>query len=567
MRKIAILPLCLFAAVTLAAQNPISNQVEVTRDFSPSTESAEKLTISPSMVDHVNIDMVSDIKYSITPTPWQSIFGTKPINPVKISTFAYEPRTPFYLRVGGAYNLRTLLDFYYTADTKPDAVFGVYVNHVADLAKVSNDMNEKLPSLSMRNNVGLYAEKLFAKKILTVDAYAENRWHKPYGAFELASNPLSNYYASGADINRTGVSAEVVFGDRFVDLSYFNYRIGVSGGYFLDNNKYSQAEVEGFVDLGWKIDRGDLNIGIKVRDVIGIGNLSDYNDLRVSVLPKYTFKYKDFSFVAGFEFLYNQTYLNEPEFRFYPEVKVAYTGYSPVTPYLTFDGGLSEGDYMALSQANAYVQDGAVAPNASRLGFRIGGNGKVSSILKYDAFVGCDFWRDYTYFANVYEEGNTTRFVPLTSRAVNMFYVGAEAKVKIINGLYYDLNLRYNLVSRVKAAGAIGSVTEAGIDVPVFQLNTGFRYSYRDKVFAYAGIDLAGRREVCSVIPVGVGQYEYVSEKLPLTIDLKAGVEVKTLKWLNLFLEGNNLLNQRIYKVNHYPGIGLCVMVGAKMVF
>ena len=51
------------------------------------------------------------------------------------------------------------------------------------------------------------------------------------------------------------------------------------------------------------------------------------------------------------------------------------------------------------------------------------------------------------------------------------------------------------------------------------------------------------------------------------TFDLRVGAEYNVSRRIGVFLNGNNLLNQKLYRFNRYPGLGINALAGVKLQF
>jgi hypothetical protein len=185
-----------------------------------------------------------------------------------------------------------------------------------------------------------------------------------------------------------------------------------------------------------------------------------------------------------------------------------------------------------------------------------------------------DHYRNYHWFANLYEEGNTARFLPFADVDPTIFLLAAQLSLSPIRGLHFDVGARLNVAPEVESPAAFAG--KPGLDIAKYQADIMLRYSLRDKFHISAGIELLGPREVSAVelrIPEGAAGIADVrrmilhTDTLDSTINLKASAEVKILPGAGVFLKADNILNQRIYRFNHYPTAGASVTGGVKVVF
>jgi hypothetical protein len=579
MKKTLVKISVLLAAAQLAvgavyAQNGIDRRIEVTRQYIPEVGAAEKLDFMPAQVD--TVPLRPEINYSITPTPWKGVFDTKPINPIKINAERYHPERPFFLRLAAGLPLQTLADFYATANPRSDMAFGAYVNHYGRWAGIRNDFGDRENAAATHNVAGAFFEKRFARKTLSVDISDTYRY---YNAFGGAAMPAihSGRFAQGAKIGYNDLSGRVTFGDRFIDLSRFNYRAGISAGTFADREKTGQNELEVFFDSGWRLYGGDFTAGIEFCLESGTGRLSGHRDWRLAVTPGYAFGVKNLDVGVGLDFVYNR----KTSFHIFPKIDLAYKKFHGFTPYLRIDGALEDGCYRMLTYANPYVLSGLELPHPSHYDFRVGAHGAITRAVSYDLYFSAAIWSDYNYFVNdsgevaagVYD---ASRFAALSNDNVSIFSAGGALSATIVWGLTFDLGLKVNMVSQ-SAASTVhwygeqrAGDEEMGLGIPRFSLDAILKYNYRDRLFLSAGVEVMGRREFSSVWKgsyAGQSVMSVANSTVPAAANLKLEAEYRVNSRLNAFLRGDNLLNRRLYRFNHYPELGANVMLGVKIAF
>ena len=109
------LHLCGGAGSAMAQEGELNKQVEVNKEYVPDVGKAVKLGIVPRMTDTVSLR--PEIGYSIRPSVWHTGFGVPAINPVRLSTAAYRPSAPFFLKAGVGYPFERVLDLYVLWDS------------------------------------------------------------------------------------------------------------------------------------------------------------------------------------------------------------------------------------------------------------------------------------------------------------------------------------------------------------------------------------------------------------------------------------------------------------------
>lgn len=611
----------LFAAGSVttvtAQQNALDRQVEVVREYTPDVEHARKIDFEPRMADTVALR--PEISYSVTPTPWVGVFDARPIDPISVDASPFRPERPFYLRVGLGAPWQTLGDLYATATTNNDIALGAYVNHNGRWAKLRNDLGDKERSTATRNIVGGYFEKKWKRKTLSVDVRDDFRFYRAFGGSNASFGELP-WRATNDPHSYNDVSAKVAFGDSFTDFSKFNYKVGVSASNFSGREKFVQNSVGGFFHGGFDIAGGDAVIALDFDYTGGAHTLADYSDWRIGVSPGYSFRVKDIYLKVGMEFIYNN-HLGNSDFYLFPDVKFVYDGIYGFVPYIDMYGSLGSGSYKSLSYANPYVSTSVphkalkgsgesyfYLPNSSVYGFRLGAYGSITQALSYEIFAQADLWSDYNYFMYYRMQSESGAdfpsgyFMPISHKNVYEFSFGGALSARVAKGLTIDFGVKYNYVTMSKlrdmlSAGSSQTVIingipqpvitpgetllgwlieddKAGLGIPEFELNTKISYNWRDKFMVSVSVDLLGKRVFSEVTLKDVASssgydwtriYENVTVKP--TVNVGFETEYKVNDRFNIFLRGDNLANQRIYEFNHYPGLGINFMLGAKVTF
>lgn len=576
MRKTILTAAIILCAATLSAQNPggqITQQIEVTKEYVPEISGARKLYFQPQIGD--TITLKPDIDYSITPTPWKSIFGTEPITPVDISTAEYRPARPYYIKAAAGYPFQTALDFYAGVPCDPSrGRFGVYANHYGQWSKLPNMEGTKVPSSWTENKAGIFGGAKIGRRMLDADVNYGYRYYMP-----------SEYPAIGSElidfnpIVYNNVDAVIKFGDAFTDFSRFNYRFGLSGSWMRYSNKTMDSTYERnyadeyrsgiFADFGWGLGKGVLLTGVKF-DGWFFNNADERKtrDWYIGLNPEYKLDIKSFSMSIGLKAYYRNynynnrdTYDKSPKSKMYvlPDIQISYKFLPVLEPYINIDGELCDGSLAAMSKQNPYV----VALESDRpvyVDFKGGIRGSASGIFTYDAFVGYTSGRMpvfYYYFTN---------FLPATDKT-DWFYAGARAKVSLACGFGAEVFGQYNSIKTKFSYYSPSDLPESlnpeyiPSATPEFTAGFGLSYNYKNKLYVKAGLEYVGKRGWLALS--SDAKVEYV----PSTLNLTASVEYLIQKRFAVFVTGDNLLNANIYRYLGYRALGANVMAGVRFNF
>ena len=554
MKRIILVALALTVVGMLQAQTdePISQRIEVTRQYVPELEGARKIDLKPQMTDTVTLK--PDIKYSITPMPWHSVFGTKPIGAVGNSTAEYKREKPAYLMVGGGYPAQSTLDFRLGLPVGRDTRMGFYADHYGQWTRLENIFQQKERGYWTENTIGVHVSHDFDRRSLDFDFN--------YG--------LNYYMLLGEDIINTGLSATVfynhvttslVFGDTFTDFSRFNYRVGMKGrfwGNLQGDTSFGNPLSDVFADFGWKWGKGVMLVGI---DFDGWWSSGLY-DWGIAFEPEYRFEIGRFNIKAGI-FAYYDRYryrctsgkYSDGQFYILPEIEASYAVFDALVPYISFDGDVASGDYLSLAELNPYMYGYTARPKVADI--RGGIRGDAGSVVAYDAYVGY-LVGALPYFTSGDAAMGFGGLFSVSLSPVNWFYAGAGVEVRLPFGLGIHFGAKYNSYDTAGNMWSNGH-GRVGMGIPDFTVYGTLSYNYRDRFVASVGTEVFGRRHFAACYDNYVG--------LPGTVNLKASLEYKTGHKFSIFLKGDNLLNQRIYRYLGYPDLGANVIGGIRLLF
>lgn len=553
-RVLIAIAVAMLPAVGKSQQDDTSleRQIEVTRQYVPEVEGARKIDFAPRMQDTVTLR--PEIKYSITPTPWKSVFGTTPIAPVAISDAEYKPVKPAYLMLGGGYPAQSAADLYVAFPTRRDVRSGLYLNHYGQWSMMKSESHGWQDAAWTENRLGVYAGRDFARRSLDFDFKGKFNYYQPFEKVWSGCIEPPNIYCVVLD-------ASLRFGDSFTDFSRFNYRFGIDGGTWFNGRADGEAFMgTAFADFGWKAGKGAVLTGVSAR---GWKSQRDY-DWYAAIVPQYSLLIGKFSMAAGVKVYYNESRLGNYSDSFatsdryhigkqvyvLPKVGLSYSVAAAFIPYLDLDGEIGDGSYPALSVLNPYIQDCNVArPKSTQL--RGGFRGSAAELITYDLYAGYMI-AELPCFVKIAHE-----FIPELT-PVNWFYAGVGAALELPAGFGLKAGFRYNSYD---TSGNLWSNAggRRGMGIPEFTISGEVNYRYRDKLFVNAGVEVMGERRFASENDLWT--------EVPASVNLRVAAEYKTGPRFSVFAKGDNLLGQRIYRYLGYPALGANVVAGVKMIF
>lgn len=549
------LHLCGGAGSAMAQEGELNKQVEVNKEYVPDVGKAVKLGIVPRMTDTVSLR--PEIGYSIRPSVWHTGFGVPAINPVRLSTAAYRPSAPFFLKAGVGYPLQSLLDFYGHWDSRQGGG-GVYVNHYGQYADIEGDAGRKEPATGTSNRVGAYGMHAWGRTAVRGEVGYDYRLVSRYGIMpQLAADaPAEGVNTRFPDVTRQHYStprARVELGNDFRDLSRLNFRIGLEGYYMTDRYDYEETGLQAVAELGRKFGVHTFMLKGGFDGYWGNDKL-DYTDRIASAGIRYGIDLERFKFMLGVDYVYDG---GTQDNWFFPDFRITFdvtSGY--FVPFVEVDGRLQNNGYRSTSLQNPFAAAGLVMPNTAEYNGRAGITGSFSSSFSYKAYAGVTFFRKLNFFAYLPD----ATFGYLTDNATR-FTVGAELDGRVSGSFSLEAAAHYY-------GYTLKNLDKAG-DRPDFDVSLNLRYDYRDKFTIRAGAELSGRR-YCYEMPYlkeAATVWDYETVRLSPVVDVNLEAQLKVSRMVRVFLAGYNLACSKLYLFDHYRSMGINVMAGAVLSF
>lgn len=573
-------------AQTSDDERRLDRQVDVSRDYTPDVEKAMKLPISPDIIDTVSLRPEFD--YSITPNPWITGFGVSAINPVKVKSAADNQVYPFYLKAGGGAPGQTMLDLYANTTGVGGGHIGAYVNHYGQYGDIKNDLGYKARGLHSKNSFGIFGKALVGRRtsIQGELGYDYDLWsrhgqsvdiHFDGYAFEKIKNPLQSYSIPRANF---------AFGHDFTDLSYFNFRVG-AGTYMLkDRNDNKETGANAFIEMGKSFSVHNFIVKGEFDGAFGGDSLQGNINRVYKIGLDYFIETRKFKIGAGADYVHHsqgygdgtalpdrgyvpqsdvleQKYINGKSY-FLPRFNISYDFADGVfIPYAKLESSIETNSYYNLTRRNPYINPRErVSPVATRkYDFRAGITGSISTNFMYNLYVGGGIHKDPVFFYTQYlDNPQTSAFGVVRDKKMDIFTVGAELDLRVsgsfsagLAGRYYNYSMKY---------------LDEPSGLPEFEGSLYVKYNYRDKFKVRMEMEFLGKRKFMEYAwfpNQPEEQIFYNEQKSAFNLSLEA--EYLLNKGFGVFLLGENLTNNKIYRFNHYRDRGVKVSAGVKLMF
>ncbi|MDR2885512.1 MAG: hypothetical protein LBU95_01860 [Rikenellaceae bacterium] len=558
-----ILPL---ASLGLYAQEGLNRQVEVTKAYTPEVGQAVKLSPLPRMEDTVALR--PRISYSIRPAGWQTAFGVKPITAAGIDTRLQAWQPSLYVKAGLGAPLQSVGDIYFHQN-RERASYGAYVNHRGQYDDLKNDLSLWAPAKWSTNRAGIYGGLQTGER-LRLDAAVDYDWnyYTRYGlAVPAAQNGQLIYPGEPRALSYSAPRGSVTFGNDFTDLSFWNFNVGLRGGYFADREDNDQTHFGFSAAVGKRFNFGALTLDAAWDQWRGGGKwLDGYKNRILQFTPMYRLQAQKFRLTAGLNAAFADN-TGDSDVWVFPRLRMSWDavkGY--FVPFVDITGSLTDNGFESLARRTPFITSGingfgpAATVNTARYDLHGGISGSFSSSFAYKVYGGASFYRSRIAMVYLYDEANTGSFIPAAQDVVQLT-IGGDLSARVWHGLEALLDLRVHAypenVSRDKAA-----------DLPDLELGVGLRYTWRERLILTAGIDLTGNRYFYGALPSDTEPVQmFIDRTQDPVADLHFSAEYTFLRRWGVFVEARNLLDQKLYPWNHYREAGVNGMAGVKFTF
>lgn len=550
MKKLIYIALLLM--MPLAASAQVAKQVEVTKDYTPSVSTAQKLSIMPDMTDTVK--MRPDIDYTITPRSYETSLLTENFKPATITYWDYVRQPLLYARGAVGAPLASEVDAYVSAFNKDRGYAMAYVNHWGDYrnrkALDGVTMVDK-NTAEMSNRIGGRAGLFVGRHLLEVDVYGDKQLRH-------------RYPTTGDKISFGKMDAKLRFGDDFTDLSRWNFNIEVAGGIFGDGvsleeqGKLNSSSFGAKAAVGKMVGQHILKIHAEFDGVYGSGLLERYKNSTFNAGFRYGLSGQKLEFLIGADYYYDQVKESaESPHHIFPYMRMTWknvkTGF---VPFVEVDGGLKRHDYGSLLYENPFfvasesaIANIVTAPNESYYAARAGFGGSLGGgLFAYNLSAELNMAEDHFYWYNV----------------------GADYNFSSA----YEHSLRIDGVMKLRPAGWFEAEANVGVYVwenydshfssrPNFKTSLDLRYLGR-KISAGVNLGYQGGIKWMTLAENGTDFAQYKTDST-FTLGVEAQWRINN-RWA-VYAEGRNLTGSTIYEWACYFKDSAQGIVGVKFTF
>lgn len=565
--------LLLLLPFTLSAQ--VEKEVEVSKSYVPRVAPATKPALQPDFTDTVKLR--PEIDYTVQPRALNTRLESRTFRPATVTYWEFNRPSMGYLKAGIGAPLNSLADLRIATQNPSIGYALLYLNHEGDYASVRNAAGKHPTSTRMRNRIGAAAGRYLGRHTIEADLNYENYLTHRYGA----TDPTDDW-GVGSRVNFGEAELRIRLGDDFDHAEKVNFEVEGFSTYLHDNSEAIQlhnvrqidAGGRGRVDFRWGGHR--IGVGFGFEGAWGVGDCSDAENLNFRGRLGYSFSRRSFDAQVGMVYHYSKVRCGAESEGFHypiPHIRLKFNlGDGAFVPYLGFDGQVELNDFRSLLNENPYVTTGLWLPkNTVGYNLRAGVEGNLSNRFSYRLHFTMSWIENarYWYGINLSDEQQTSnnylQFGVAQARR-NTATIGVELKWRpatdwliqgSVTGYLHDFR---------------GQIEEHTLCGGLPALESKLKVSYHHRKFSlYAAGALSSTRYWSNLkydpTTQQPDQPTFSIYKLPITVDLSLGADYHlNAKW-SLFLEGRNLLNERLHDWANYPLTGIACTVGVKWNF
>ncbi len=507
-----------------------SDQVEVVKNFEARLADAEKVDISPTLP---NIDTSTQtLNYSVPPNLKSIDYEPPVLRPIAMKPDPLPEIYKMFGKVGYGLPNSPFVEISYDSGIQNNLDFGAWVKHHS-----ANNKNQ-----------------LENQRFGNTDLELDGTYYFDYGFAVQGIGDFSNrnvYYYGYDHTDTIFMDEDVKQTFTLFDIGgkFFNHTRTVGDlNYSTDINFYRQNDAFKSNEFGIILD-AELTkyfaekhpLTIQIKNDFSTFKDSTSQDLNnLSLIPSFTFQSNSFYGKAGV----NLSHAKDT-FHLFPNVELGYlipaTG---ITIFAGWDGGLIKNSFRRLSEYNPYIVSEFDVKNTKLNNIYAGIKGQSGS-LNYEARAGYKITENTALFLNDYAKDGK-RFNVIYDD-VDIFNLHGEITYSPFANLNTFVLLDFN---------ALEPETEnKAWHLPIFELNVGangkmFKEKFGVKAELYLASGVANKNENDS------------EEFLGALLDLSLGADYQFTKNFGVFLDVNNITDNKRERWYRYPSFGINFLGG-----
>lgn len=530
--------------------------MEVTKNYTHEASAAKKMIAPTEISDAPEVEPT--LVYSVSPETWQVELEDHNFKPARANYWDYNRAEHFYAQLGVGYPLVSDATLRYTTYNTRIGYLGVGVEHDGNFAQklnVDGIKRSSAESYAMSNRLNVNGGVVAGKQMFTASADYD---YSIFNRYAMISDP-SRLHFHDAELS-------LRYGDDFVDLSRINFAVSADGGYWshavppITDEEGAVAEIRAGITGDMARDFQGNVVGIRAGFNMWKGDaLTAYKNLSFNIAARYARCFGIVDFAAELQYKYDKVSGRaKPSHFFMPSAKVSIDfGKVGIVPYVELQTNVKHNGIEELYSANPFIafapmqhRFSTIAPTLSYdLHLGISGANRGATVA-YRVYLGADFMNNKLFW--YVNEVGTFGFAQANNSRP---YVGAEVEYHPIGGLTIAASAR----AHFDDTSSIYAVSDPAVVADVMA-----EYKHKRWKFNLSGDFMSKRMWSMQINDMGG-----VARALeaPAVFDLKAGIAFRATDAVELYANGYNLLNQKIYDYAYYYRNGIGFMVGVKIDF
>jgi hypothetical protein len=525
-----------FAANAVFAQGGINDNQDVVTALSTNITLLEKVQFAPVPFSVADTSRALAEPVSVPPRLLTLKYDAPTIRPIALKKTPPKPDYKFWAKAGYGIPNQPYAELSYQSKTVPRGYFGAYGKyHSADnSALVNQRFNQLLAQLSgtyfIDSVAAVQARGGYAQDVVNFYGYKHDStsFTKEQTAqyfskifvnadiFNTIKNDADFHYKGGLNFYNlqanykaaeTGVVAQVAISKYFAEKHPFNFIINN------DFTAYNQADT------------------------------AKFNNNLLSMLPSFTFHQDAFKAKIGA----NIQLPSGARFQVSPDVELAYAINEAAVVFGGWQGAVRKNTFATLSTTNPYIVSKPDFKNTKTEDRFIGVKGKVDAI---------------TYELKAYNQVNDNLALFLNSAADNRRFAPVYDTVSVWGG-HLGLGFKPTNDLELSFGGdyrAFKALRQAKAwHLPDFEGNLGAKYHFSKEFEAH----LLG----FTAIGANAQDKNLKTIVLPAMFDVNVGASYSISDNFGVFLDLNNVLNQKYQRWNNYQSYGFNLIGGVTMKF
>ncbi|HBX50406.1 MAG: hypothetical protein A2275_18075 [Bacteroidetes bacterium RIFOXYA12_FULL_35_11] len=542
------------------AQNDekLTQDVEVIRAYTPTISDAFKLSELPLIKDSVTIE--SKFQYAIEtkqlPTDFQ-------IDPIKPATMLGEPLSRLYnsyAKIGFGNYVTPMAELYINNLRSKKYTWNAFLKHQSSFGTIKNEDQKKVYAGYVDDFVSLSGKKFIDKKTLYCNIDYRDNTTFFYGYNAQDTNITTPPTAKGDLKKQQFMLANALMGIKtnYTDKSHLNYDIFANYYYFQDFYKNMENHASLTANLS-KYYNKEL-LGLDFSTHFNQKSFTDSTNALIKLNPWVSRVTDLWEVRIGLSAMID-IYWKE-KFHFYPDVYLQYAVYKKlIIPYFGLKGYVEQNTYRNTGFENYFIAPGLDMINTNHRKVIYGGiKGTITSNTFYNVKAMYTELQNAGFYVNDTTMYNAQRlqnkFLVTTSNA-QLVTIFGEASVRASEKLHFRLKGNYNHYIEIKNE-------DKAWHIPEYQGSVGASYNLQNKIYVSADVFVIGERyaKTYDFTQLVDGKRPVVAKKLNMVVDANIGVEYRYNKAFSLFLNFNNIANQKYYRWNNYQMQGFNFMGG-----